>query len=560
MSDAPEEEQETSPPSRPEPYDANGARPEIHLSTDLHLTITSSCEALVSDPNLYVRGHELVDILRVRALPVQEAVPDEKKKSEDRYMPIGSPKLRQVPIPTIRERLTRCACFVKYDGRAEGYVPTIPPDNVVSGVAYRGEYPRLRPIVGILEAPSVRADGSLIQTPGYDVRTGYLYEPSSAFPPIPDAPTQLEACKALRELVSVFQDFPFLLEAGRTAAVAALLTILARPAIVGSIPAFVVDANVRGAGKSRVTDVVGILATGRAPAKMNWPTNDEELEKILGAYAMRGVQIANFDNLTTPFGGAPLDRCLSARDTVELRILGRSEVPEVQWRAQVMATGNNVVLGGDTARRSLVARIETDLEHPEDRTDFLHPDLLGWVEEHRPELVVCALTVLRAFFAAGKPAQGTAVWGSFEPWAALIPACIVFAGGVDPMLSRPAVTDSEEPEKAALLSVIEGVARLEGASGAGLTARTMVDVLYTRRTKDEPPDGYDGLRDAIESLTRAKTGLTPSPVALGQALRRFRRRVVGGRSLDTIITPGASVKWTVRGQVTTARETGSLPR
>jgi hypothetical protein len=42
-------------------------------------------------------------------------------------------------------------------------------------------------------------------------------------------------------------------------------------------------------------------------------------------------------------------------------------------------------------------------EHPEERTGFKYPDLLGYVTSNRGELLAAVLTILRASFVAGKP-------------------------------------------------------------------------------------------------------------------------------------------------------------
>jgi hypothetical protein len=513
-----------------------GIRPVIQITTEIHNVISEACQALSNDRNVFCRGPILVDVVRAT------------EADADSFVPIGGPRIRTIPSATMRERLTRCAMFQVFDGRRkkDPWKPAIPSDHVVHGVVSRGEYPMIRPILGVLEAPSMRPDGTIIQKRGYDHRTGYLYEPSTDFPEVPENPTQAEATKALAEVFEAFADFPFAIEAGRSAAVAGLLSIIARPAITGAVPAFIVDASTRGTGKSLTADVIGTIATGRATSKMSWPADDVELEKVLGAYAMQGANIVNFDNVVRRFGGGPLDRCLTATDTVELRVLGKTDVPAVLWRAVVLATGNNIDLSGDTSRRVLMIRLESPLEHPEDRCDFKHPDLLRWCVENRGRLVVAALTVLRAWFVAGKPKASTKRWGSFEAWSDLVPAAIVHAGGADPMGARPAMTEQEEPEKVALLGLLDHLPRFCNGSG-GVTARDLQQALYPAggRRRDEPPDGWDNLREAIEGLCWVKSGQTPTSKAIGNGFKRYRRRVVAGKRLDSRSIQGGIYVWYV---------------
>jgi hypothetical protein len=505
-------------------------RPTIELGPDLHELVAQAVVALRADANLYQRDGYLVQMLGgVTAGPVTDP-----------------PQLRQLASATLRERLSAVAKWEKYDARARGPVRTLPAEPVVHAVLHRGQWEGIRPVVGIIETPALRPDGTVISTPGYDTETGFIYIPSTTFPSIPARPTRDDARAAYAALSECFCDFPYRSDEHRATVIAAILTLVARPAIRGGVPAFIFDANTRGSGKTLQTDVVSIIATGRTTARMNYPTNEEELEKVLGSYALRAPPLVNFDNVIKPFGGGALDRCLTAEDTVELRILGKSEVPAMHWRSVILASGNNLVLCGDTARRVVVARLESPLENPEDREDFRHPDLLAWVRAERPRLVCAALTLLRAFFEAGRPRGGCKAWGSFEPWVALIPAAIVFAGGADPLRTRPSVEGNEDEEKQALAVILQHWTRLD-RDGKGLTAKTAIGALYpTERLRGQAaPDGFDELREALESLVPTKPGAAPDASRLGSRLVRLRERVVDGSKLVAESAGSGIKRWRV---------------
>lgn len=397
----------------------------------------------------------------------------------------------------------------------------------------------------------MRPDGSVIEQPGYDAATGFVYAPELTFKRVPDHPSQADACEALQALCEVWCDVPFSTEAQRYVPIAALLTILGRPAIQGSCPAFVVDASTRGSGKTLVLDAVSVIATGRPTSKMSWPPDDVELEKVLGAYALRSAAIVAFDNCTSRFGGGPLDRVLTAGDRVELRILGKSEIPSLRWRAVVLASGNNIDLAGDTARRCLWTRLEPGTEHPELRTGFRHPNLLEWCAKERTRLVGCALTILRAFVAAARPAQDCAPWGSFEAWARLVPAAIKFAGGEDVLGARPIAMGHEEPEAVALTAILQHlptlVRSLFSGEHDGMTARAIIETLYPqeRLRGDARPDGHDPLRDAIEAIVTTAPGKAPSVSKFAGKLRSMRRRVKGGLMLDQTPDRNGTACWRV---------------
>lgn len=356
--------------------------------------------------------------------------------------------------------------------------------------------------------------------------------------------SQGDAARALSALTEPFCDFPYPKEPHRYVPVAAILSLLARPAIRGACPGFLFDAATRGSGKTLQADVVGLVTTGRTTAKKNYPVDDVELEKVLAGYAMGGAALVNFDNVARCFGGAALDLCLTAEDTVELRPLGKTEIRRMKWRAVILATGNNLTLAGDTARRVLISRIESPDEHPEDRTDFKHPDLLGWVRSHRVRLVRAGLAVLQGFCAAGRPDVGLRPWGSFGPWTALVPAAIVWAGGANVLEARPTAEGHEEPEKAALSVLLREMPRLDPGN-VGMTAKAIVGALYPlERLKGQAsPDGWEDMRDAVESLAPGKPGQAPPSLVLGKALGKAKGRVIGGRKLAGDTGRGGVLRW-----------------
>ena len=74
-----------------------------------------------------------------------------------------------------------------------------------------------------------------------------------------------------------------------------------------------------------------------------------------------------------------------------------------------VATGNGLNLAGDLASRFLLARLDTGLERPEDRsvTGFKIPDLRRWVIEHRQKLVTAVHTIVRAYLQECRRRGGT---------------------------------------------------------------------------------------------------------------------------------------------------------
>jgi hypothetical protein len=529
------------PPVPPDDDDPPVARPVHRIEKGRgDEAIAALLGALAKDEDLYERDHALVHVVGA-----------EERDEADARAPVaqGTPIVRSMVQATLWERASKCIAWEKYDGRAKHYVPTDPPAPVLANMIARGDYPGIRRLTGIIGSPGLRPDGTLIFGRGWDAATGFLCVPTIDFLPPSPEPTKLEGAEALAKLRAIFADFPHRDEAARMVPVAAILTVLARPAIRGAVPAFIFDANTRGSGKTMQADAVALITTGRVPPPMSYPHDDIELEKVLGAYALKGPPIIKLDNVTRTFGGGPIDRVLTAVDTVEMRVLGRSEIPELPWRSVVLVTGNNVSMTGDTSRRVLMCRMESPLENPEERpvSDFKHPDLLAWIAGNRAKIVRAALTVLRAWVCAGRPAMECRAWGSFVPWSSLVPPAITFCGGTDPMLARPSATGEEEPEKAAIIGILEGLSRLD-ASTDGLTVRQILAALYPsdRGKHDAPPDGYDDFRDALEFLSPARGGFPPDSKKLGERMRHLAKdRVIGGRKLTASKAGGNVQRWRV---------------
>jgi hypothetical protein len=345
-------------------------------------------------------------------------------------------------------------------------------------------------------------------------------------------------------LLEVCCDFPFAGDAHRSAWLALLLTLFARPAIDGCVPLFAIDATTRGSGKGRLADATAVIATGRDATKTAQPSNDEEMRKRITTLIIEGEVVTVLDNLARPLGDPSLDAALTATSWKD-RALGRTASVSARNTLVWIATGNNIELGADTARRTLHIRLESPLENPEDRRseEFRHPDLLSWARAERPRLVKAAVTLLRAYFHAGCPDAGARLWGSFEAWSRLIPNAVAWVGLPDPTTTRHDFESSADTTKRALAALLEGWARLD--PGDGLTAKAAIMALYPPACDSGAPDGFDSLREAIEELVPTPPGKPPSPVQLAGQLRKNRHRVIGGRYLDSHVGRGGIHRWKV---------------
>jgi hypothetical protein len=194
------------------------------------------------------------------------------------------------------------------------------------------------------------------------------------------------------------------------------------------------------------------------------------------------------------------------------------------------ATGNNAAIGADTARRTLLIRIHSRRENPEDREGLKHPDLFAYVRSRRKDLVWSALTIWRAWWAAGRPGLKVKPWGSFEGWSSSVPPALVFAGLADPMATRREV-EAEDVEKAILEAMLLTWEQLypenEPTTAAGFMALVSPEGAPRERTGP--------LAAAAANLDEfaPNKGGRASTRSLGFKLRAVKGRVIGGRCFVT---------------------------
>jgi hypothetical protein len=529
-------------------------RPTITITTDEPVVVDQAIEALALDPTIFKRGNVLACVMR----------DDHQTKGVIR--PPDAPRIQPLPLPTLRERLAGQAKWIKIQEKGDKIqeVAAHPPDWAVKAVAARGEWSAIRPIEGVVETPILRPDGTLLTLPGYDAETGLLYEPRGSFPDIPAAPTLADAQRARDVLLEVVEDFPFARDEHRSGWLAGLLTPLARYSFHGPAPMFVFDANTRGAGKTLGCDTIGQIVSGWPMARMVNPESDDEMRKRITTLALEGERLVLLDNIGNTLGSPSLDAALTAT-TWKDRVLGvNRSTAAVPLNATWYATGNNIVFNGDTIRRVVPIRIESDMERPEERHGFRHPDLLDWIRQERGRLVAAALTILRAYHVAGRPNQGLTTWGSYEAWSAAVRQPIAWVGLVDPAVAREELAEQSDREAGSLRALL--AAWHDIAGGEGLTVPEVFRMLEANTVANRVDDSRHGhetlkwpaLRAAIAEISGKPLGQLPSPRSFGMRLTHMRGRVVGGRRLIGKPDRTGAIVWRVE-TAGTADTAGTIP-
>lgn len=344
----------------------------------------------------------------------------------------GLPRIEAVGESALRGRMCRAADFVRIAPSKEGELKRTdadPPLPIVRDILALGAWP-FPALTGVIEAPALRPDGSIIARPGYDAATGLYHHRLQGLqvPAIPDHPTRDEIDAAIALLWEPLADFPFDTPASAANALALMLTPLYRPAIAGNVPLALIDAPQAGTGKSLLSRVVTALYAGNPdPSVITAPREDDEWRKRITSALMIGAPIVTIDNLTGTLWSGQLSAALTSGTWAD-RVLGGNDIARLPQRAVWIATGNNVRLGGDIPRRCFWIRLDARMSRPYQREGFKHSNIVAWVIDHRGELIAAALTLARAWFSAGCPSANTIRMGSFEDWARVLGGVLAVAG------------------------------------------------------------------------------------------------------------------------------------
>jgi hypothetical protein len=308
----------------------------------------------------------------------------------------------------------------------EGSARMIAPPAAVLKLIPSVVIPQLPALDGIATTPYLDRDGNLISSEGYHAGTRRLLQTRGLripdIAPVPGAEDVAQAVKLLT--VDWLGDFPFATAADRANAVAVLLTLTGRM-FFALAPLFVVDASTAGSGKGLLVTTISLIASGQAPEVMELPADGEEQRKKITSALLAGQELIMWDE-SHIIAGRTLAAILTAERYSD-RILGGNKLMSVANRFTQIALGNNVQVWGDMKRRVWPSRLVPDTEHPEHRTDFRHPDLVGWVREHRGELLGAVLTIWRNWAAKGRP-DAEVTLGSFERWGRAVGGALTAAG------------------------------------------------------------------------------------------------------------------------------------
>lgn len=463
-------------------------------------------------PELFVQSGRLVRLVRASDYD-QDAI---QRDANQRCM-------TSVTTSFIRRKLTELAFIQKYDARMEDWKNIDCPADLAYDIIGHGDWPVLRPLDAIAQAPFLRADGTVCEEAGYDARSRVLYIPNSVFRTVGN-PSHDDAVHALATLIEPFEQFPFGNEASRSAFIAHILTEAGRVAME-TAPMFWYTAPNAGTGKSLLADMAPLIVHGVMPARRPWIGDSEEIRKTLFASLIAGDRSITFDNVPNGVKVRSPELCGFLTSPVYRdRKLGASEVSGAVNRTVVVGSGNNVTPASDMARRSIVVRLDAEMTPDQLKgRRFKIPNLMRYVRERRVELLHAALTILAAAKQYAKDID-VAPLASFESWSTLVRNALLWLEMPDPLGTQEDETDDDSSalvEAFQRLAEINGIGNgerfraqqiVEGALSMGDISGSMITVLqatgcadptnvlkvgyWLREQKDKVVSGYKLTRDS----------------------------------------------------------------
>ncbi len=288
------------------------------------------------------------------------------------------------------------------------------------------ELERLPEMTGTTHTPVLRPDGSVLMTPGYDPATGLVYLPPAGLTiNVPDKPTARQVKDAIELLEDLISEFPWVSEADRINFLGGWLSPVMMPVIAEPGPMLLINAPMMGSGKTYLADILD--ATHGAVKRPPLVRDDTELSKrIVAVLDKTTAPVVVFDNCAEPIGSPVLAAVLTSNKLSE-RILGKSEDAELSTRRLWVATGNNITLAGDMARRGLWASIDPRMPQPWTRTGYKYNTPAGHVRRNRGDYLSAILTLARAWALAGMP-QNSGRTDSAAQWFGVTTGVLQVAG------------------------------------------------------------------------------------------------------------------------------------
>jgi hypothetical protein len=451
---------------------------------------------VAADPRTFTLGSPTGPLVILR-VPDKEALPSSTTWDGD------LPGTTIALTADIMQRAERLRWMQRAGGKSEDrFNRTGPPRTFVGDYLQqmRGRY-AAPPLRGVGRVPRIDDTGIIHFISGYDPKTGLFHDRSPSFG-IPLTPSQDDARSAARVLLIPFSQYQFDdPAAGEALLLAAIFTAIERPSLAVA-PMFVIRSSMPGTGKGLIVRTLVRLAFDTLPVIATWGGSSEEFEKRLGALLLQAPGALSIDNANGMQVKGDLLEAILTEGSANIRPLGVSETVRVYNRSFITLTGNNPIITGDMARRTLPIDILPRSADPErDRYGFNPAD---YVQHRRPVFLRAAFTAMRAFRLAGIPRHGLPAVGSFDDWSRKVRDLVFWLTSYDVSegFRRNKAEDPRRQGDAALLAALYqhfGTTPFKGADVITVHKR-VIDNQRTPHSLPAPTLMEQAVHEGLESV------------------------------------------------------------
>lgn len=398
------------------------------------------------------------------------------------------------------------------------------PDRLVKAYMQRRRWDGIGKLKRLAPAPVIRPDWTIRWTAGFDVSSHVFV--TREVQPLPPTVTEEEMHKARSLLSWLFRQFALVHRSSRADCVALMLTPLIVDVIPHEpIPAGVFKADKPGSGKTRLAELISLIAVGERVTIRDLPPG-QEMMKSIGAILRTGsTPVALFDNVKSDLSNSALEALLTARK-MSNRLLGVSVDIELINDTLWLFSVNAPSVSTDMLRRCVFISLSPDKA---DTQDPWTGGPIAYVEKNIDMFRSALITLVQWWVQQGRK-PGRAVMSGFEEWSKIISGILEAANIPGFLEANETSKDEVHTEADDDYVILERLHRLVTACGdpkdnGWWTGAMMEDWIHN------PYNGTDPNAIVLQQWARGSGG-TMNARTLGRKLSTLKGRVINGATLE----------------------------
>jgi putative DNA primase/helicase len=306
--------------------------------------------------------------------------------------------------------------------------------------------------------------------------------------------------------------------------------------VVPMAPMHAVTAPTPGSGKSYLSRLASLIATG-APCPVIPPASEpEEFEKRLTSALLHGTPIISLDNIVQRLSSPLLCQALT-EPVIDVRPLGASAMARIEQRVTFFANGNNLTIVDDLTRRCLLASVDRNEENPEEHEYSNRPHQL--IVEDRGKYVHACLTVVSSYMKTKRAAKLPPL-ANYEDWSRTVREALVWLGYDDPVMTMRNLREND-PERNKREAIFANWPQdALNHDGIAVNLLTVADLI---EAPGQSSGDLSGWQDALKLVASTAKGEVDKR-EFGRWLGKQKGKVVAGKKLVAVMDKKKKIlKW-----------------